>query len=341
MTLNERPGVYSSYEVTSSIRGTSLGSSVGLCAISAKTVAETPVKISSRAQALENFGASVIAEMCSLALQNGASEVFAVPVLSGATVSDYTNAFSKLCMVPEIRVMMCDSRDMAVVEAMKDEILTASENFKYRIGVAEVSGAISAMTAMAEGLNCERMVLLSAPSDVENGYCTAAFVGAVASTTDPAIPLNGAELFGLNSAVLYTDSDVNEMVRGGVTVLENSGSSLTVLRAVTTKTETGGAPDTTWRELTTIRIIDEVIPGIRDALRLRFTRAKNTEQTRGAIKTQVVIELQDRLTRQIIDGYGEVTAVPSESDPTVCEVAFEFTVAYGLNHIQLMAKITV
>ncbi len=341
MTLNERPGVYSSYEVTSSIRGTSLGSSVGICAISAKTVAEIPVKISSRAQALENFGASTLAEMCSLALQNGASDIFAVPLATGATPSDYENGFTKLCMVPEVRIMMSDSRNTEVFELMKDKILTASESFKYRIGIVEVSGDISGMVTVAEGLNCERMVLLAAPLGIENGYCTAAFSGAVAATTDPAVPLNGAELYGLNSSILYTDSEINEMVRGGVTVLENSGSSLSVLRAVTTRTSTGNAPDTTWRELTTIRIIDEVIPGIRDALRLRFTRAKNTEQTRGAIKTQVVIELQDRLAKQIIDGYGDVTAMPSDADPTVCEVAFEFTVAYGLNHIQLMAKITV
>ncbi len=54
------------------------------------------------------------------------------------------------------------------------------------------------------------------------------------------------------------------------------------------------AADTTWRELTTIRIVDDVIPTMRAALRAKFHRAKNTEQSRGAIRSQVVLELENR-----------------------------------------------
>lgn len=101
------------------------------------------------------------------------------------------------------------------------------------------------------------------------------------------------------------------------------------------------AADTTWRELTTILIVDEVIPTIRSALRTRFARSKNTAQSRGAIRSQVVLELEEMKSREIVDSYGEVLVSALKSDPTVCLVEFSFTVAHGLNRIYLTAHITV
>ena len=200
----------------------------------------------------------------------------------------------------------------------------------------------------AQGLNHERVVLV-APGCVDAGgtaqggaQCAAALAGAIAGSTDPALPLNGAQMYGLDGLdYAYDDSDIDTLVRGGVTPLEAMAGSCYVVRAVTTRTTTGGAADATWRELTTILVVDEVIPGIRDALRARFARAKNTEQTRGAIRSQVVMELEDRVSRELIDGYEDVTAQPLPADPTVCLVEFAFTVAHGLNQIWLSAHITV
>ena len=99
--------------------------------------------------------------------------------------------------------------------------------------------------------------------------------------------------------------------------------------------------DATWRELTTILIVDNVIPAVRSSLRSRFRQAKNTVQTRGAVRSQVIMELENRLRAQIIDSYGEVTVSAAEEDPTVCLVEFSFAVAHGLNQIVLTAHITI
>ena len=146
-------------------------------------------------------------------------------------------------------------------------------------------------------------------------------------------------LGGLGTA--YTDNDIDLLVRGGVTPLESTAGTVSPVRGITTRTTTGGAADTTWRELTTIRIVDDVIPTVRDALRARFRRAKNTEQSRGAIRSQVVLELENKLAREIITGYGEVSVEADADNPTVCLVDFSFTVAHGLNQIWLNAHITV
>ena len=138
-----------------------------------------------------------------------------------------------------------------------------------------------------------------------------------------------------------SDNEIDQLVRGGVTPIETVGGVSSPVRGITTKTSSGGAADTTWRELTTILIVDEVIPTIRSALRTRFARSKNTAQSRGAIRSQVVLELEEMKSREIVDSYGEVLVSALKSDPTVCLVEFSFTVAHGLNRIYLTAHITV
>ncbi|MGI6028247.1 MAG: phage tail sheath C-terminal domain-containing protein [Candidatus Heteroscillospira sp.] len=341
MAMNERPGVYSGYEVTSSVSGRADGAAAACAAVGEKGSDRGVVRISSRAAAAEVFGAGGITELCATALRNGAGCVYACALEEGASASDYAEAFEKLCTAENVGMMFCDSRDGAVHAAMRGAILGASEAYRYRIGIAESAGDTDELLKAAKALDCERMVLCAAEETGIPGALAAALAGAAAGTADPALPLNGTGLSGVEFGKLWTDDEVNTLVRGGVTLAENVSGTPVVLRAVTTRTTTGGVQDATWRELTTVRIIDEVIPGIRDSLRRRFARAKNTVQTRGAIRTQVIVELEKRLEREIIDSYGEVTVSPSGEDPTVCQVSFAFTVAHGLNHIRLEAKITV
>lgn len=134
-------------------------------------------------------------------------------------------------------------------------------------------------------------------------------------------------------AALSDEEDV------GVMVCDSAAQSVHLL--LKTAAEDASAADTTWRELTTILIVDEVIPTIRSALRTRFARSKNTAQSRGAIRSQVVLELEEMKSREIVDSYGEVLVSALKSDPTVCLVEFSFTVAHGLNRIYLTAHITV
>ena len=83
------------------------------------------------------------------------------------------------------------------------------------------------------------------------------------------------------------------------------------------------------------------IPSIRRSLRSRFSKTKNTAQTRGAIRSQVIVELESKLRAEVIDSYGDVTVSVCEDDPTVCLVEFSFAVAHGLNQIYLTAHITI
>ena len=340
MPIHERPGVYTDYQVTSSVTGSAVGGVVGLAAKGEGGETGVLVQLRSHAQAAEAFGAdSNLTRLARLALLNGATAVHAVAV-AGDTAENYADAFALLGGDSQIRLLLCDSRSADVHKAMQNAIETASEACKYRIGVVEADGESTQLVEAAAALNSERMVLCTPAGGT--GDVAAALAGVIAGSSDPALPVGGAVLYGIADAHgAFSDEDVDALVRGGVTPVENSAGEVSVVRGVTTRTTTGGAADTTWRELTTILIVDDVIPTVRAALRSRFARSKNTAQTRGAIRTQVIIELENKLAREIIDGYGAVSAEASAEDPSVCVVSFEFTVAHGLNQIHLTASITV
>lgn len=199
----------------------------------------------------------------------------------------------------------------------------------------------SAFAALNEEEDVGIVVCDSAETSVHQSLKTSV-ENASAARRERIAVVGGAELAGINGvSKRLNDNEIDQLVRGGVTPIECVGGVCSPVRGITTKTSSGGAADTTWRELTTILIVDEVIPTIRNALRTRFARSKNTAQSRGAIRSQVVLELEEMKTREIMDSYGEVKVTALESDPTVCLVEFSFTVVHGLNRIYLTAHITV
>lgn len=348
MTTHERPGVYSVYDASAVVSSSAGTKWAGVAAQCSAGNAGTVYAFSDYSQAVEAFGADQeLTELVRLLFLNGAAGVYAVPV---GEDGDYESAFSALNEIEAVQVLVCGSTALSVQQAMKKDIEAAAEARRERIGIVAGGAGESAsqLVERAAQLNSYRMVLIApeaadaAGNALPGARAAAVVAGAIAGERDPAVPLSGAVLKGLSGlSTRYGDTEIDTLVRGGVTPLENVGGEISVVRAVTTRTTSGGAADATWRELTTTLIVDDVIPSIRDALRSRFRRAKNTEQSRGAIRAQVVLELENKLAREIITGYDNVTVRAMEDNPTVCLVEFSFTVAHGLNQIWLSAHITV
>ena len=340
MTTHERPGVYSDYDASTVVSSTGGGQTAGLVAVCTEGEAGTLYVLNRYEDAVTTFGQEEnLTELVRLLLLNGAAQVRAVPV---ANAEGYEAAFALLEAEGDVALVLCDSTDVSVQQKLRDSVCAASEARRERIAVVcgGASESVDNLVQRAGQINSERVVLL-APGDASS-LLAAAVAGAIAGESDPAVPMGGAELKGLGSLeAQYTDNEIDTLVRGGVTPLERVSGIVSVVRAVTTRTKSGEVPDATWRELTTIRIVDDVIPTIRDALRAKFRRTKNTEQTRGAIRSQVILELENKLSREIITGYENVTVQADTENPTVCLVDFSFTVAHGLNQIWLSAHITV
>jgi len=346
---HERPGVYSDYDASSASTttgGRSVVAVAGLC----EKVESGVTLLTSYAAGAAKFGAdSGLGQMLKLLYDNGAGVVLAYPVQERSTAA-YKTAFEALLGEKRAAFLVCDSTDSTVHAAMKTAVVAASELRNECIGLVGLADPTAEqLLSAAEALNCERMVLcgpdvrLEAEGELVGGAALAAAVaGILAAQTDPALPLNGAVVRGVHGVSRsFDDTALDVLIQGGVTVLETVGGVTEVIRGISSRSKTGGVPDATWRELTTILIVDEVIPGLRNALRSRFTRCKNNATTRAAIRAQVVMELESRLRREIIDSYDNLKVTAAEDDPTVCLVEFGFTVTHGLSRIYLTAHITV
>lgn len=338
VTSHARPGVYSVYEASAVVAG---GVRRGMAAVAARSQGGTPgtvYELGSYQEAAAAFGKEDgLTELVKVLMANGAAQVAAVPVGEDA---DYGAAFALLEEQEGVKVVVCDSETLSVQQQLRDSVAAAAQVRRERIAVIPCAAGetVSQRTARAKALNSERVVLV-APG---GALAAAAVAGTICGQGDPALPLGGAALRGVpDLETADSESDIDALVQAGVTPVEQVGGVCSVIRGVTTRTTTGGAEDSTWRELTTILVVDDVIPGLREALRARFPRAKNTAQTRGAVRSQVILELERKVAAEIITGYGEVTARALEEDPTVCLVEFSFTVAHGLNQIWLSAQITV
>lgn len=334
---HERPGVYSSYDMSGVVR-TGAGATVGVAALSQGGTAGALYQIARYEDAESTFGKTDnLSALVRLLLENGASQVWAVPVVEE---EGYAAAFETLGGVEQIAVVTCDSTELSVQQAMRDSVVKASADRRERIAVAPSGGEeqVEALVTRAAGLNSERVVLV-APGGAEYA---AAVAGAIAGESDPAVPMSGAGLAGVPGlSGRYSENQLDVLIRGGVTPLEETSGTVSIVRGVTTRTKTGEAADSTWKELTTIRVVDDVIPAVREALRIQFRRAKNTEQSRGAIRSRVILELENKLQREIITGYDNVMVTAAQEDPTVCLVEFSFTVTHGLNQIWLTAHIKI
>ena len=313
VTTHERPGVYSVYAASAVVSGAARR---GWAAVAARSQGGTPGKLYDLGryeEAETTFGKEdALTALVKLLMANGAARVLAVPVEEEA---DYPAAFALLGEQESVKVVVCDSQTLSVQQALRDQVLADAQVRRERIAVVPGGAEESVSQLVAR---------------------------AICGEGDPALPLGGVELRGIPGLALrYGESELDTLLQGGVTPVELAGGVCSVVRGVTTRTTTGGVSDSTWRELTTILVVDDVIPGVRKALRAKFPRAKNTAQTRGAVRSQVILELERKLASEIITGYGEVTVQPLEEAPTVCLVTFSFTVAHGLNQIWLSAQITV
>lgn len=327
-TIHERPGVYSSYDASSVVSASAAAKTIGAAAVATKGTANKVELITSYEEGKSVFGedASGVYGMSTLLrflFANGAGAVKAVAVgKDESEEKDYASAFAALSDEEDVGVMVCDSAAQSVHLLLKTAAEDASAARRERIAVIGGSEeTVAQMVNRAKAVNSERVVLVGPDIASDDGGTMSAVFAAA-----------GKRL---------SDNEIDQLVRGGVTPIETVGGVSSPVRGITTKTSSGGAADTTWRELTTILIVDEVIPTIRSALRTRFARSKNTAQSRGAIRSQVVLELEEMKSREIVDSYGEVLVSALKSDPTVCLVEFSFTVAHGLNRIYLTAHITV
>jgi len=164
----------------------------------------------------------------------------------------------------------------------------------------------------------------------------------VTSAADPAAPLSGREIQGIESVTpAVDDAQLDQLIAGGVTVFEMTGGRCEMVRAVTTRTISDGVPDRTFLDVNTILVVDNVLIAVRGALKARLRGQKNNAATRTAIATQAAVELEAKKAAAIIDDYDQPRVYAAAGNPTACLCEIGFTVVSGLNQIHISAHVTV
>ncbi len=342
---SKRPGVFSNYEASGIIYSSGQGKAVGIIAQSAGKINHVySITRASDAEAI--FGNSgIMTELCSLALQNGAKRIAAVS--TGTSNPDYEAAFAALASESDVYVVICDSEESTVHNLLKTSVVDASEAMHERIGIVACSSTVDHSTWAAQ-FNSERVLLVAQNLADENGdsrsgcFLAAALAGKIAGTNLPTASLNGVQLDGISrlTAVL-SENEVDEFILSGITPFEVIVNLAEPIRVVTSRTKTDNVNDTTFRDINTILVIDEVIPGIRTMLKKYLLGAKNNSVTRASIATQTTLKLQEYLDTEIIESYEQPVISQSKTDPTVCVVGISFVVAHGLNQILISTDIKV
>lgn len=216
------------------------------------------------------------------------------------------------------------------------------------LGVAGMKGASAdALAARAKALCCARIVLtgpdvLAQDEAVADGFCAAAAVGgAIASLSTPVVPLHDVALFGLQSlSALYTDDELDKLLQAGVTPVQLSGGRMCALRILTTRATAEGPEGESFRSLNATLVTDELLRDLRAALAARFRAAQNSTLTRTAIRSAVLLVLQDYRARGWLSAFGALRVYADAGDASLCRVEFTYSIPAGLHRIALSAQMT-
>ncbi len=329
MTVRERPGIYAEYIVNSSTAAVQSGITVGIAAQVNGGSTETEGVVS-YIDAVQTYGICPMTKLVKTLFYNGCGKIIAAPVSSG----DYAAAFASL-LEKGADILICDSRSAAVLGEMK----TALEDTEYCMGIGECAGTAAQCTALAQSLNFERMVICG-NADETDGNIAAALAGVISSETE--LFLNGHALNNAGQLLrTWTEQEIETLIADGVTPVEYDGECVCTVRGITTRTSTDGVSDRSLREIATVVTAIDVLKSVHNALKLKFARARNDALTRGAIRSQVAVELEKKLAAGKIESYGNISAVADGEDAGLCRVSFEFSAVCGLSTIMLTACLNV
>ena len=328
--IHERPGVWSAFGA----QGTTELTDRRLAAVIAPADAAEGVQlVHSAAEAVSLYGGNaLLTRMLKLCLANCGDPVYAVAVDEDTKVA-YETALTALFAAAKPGILIVGSAREDVQLLLRE---TAEAN--ECLGVAGMKGASAdALVARAKALCCARIVL-TGPDVLAQDEAVG---GAIASLSTPVVPLHDVALFGLQSlSALYTDDELDKLLQAGVTPVQLSGGRMCALRILTTRATAEGPEGESFRSLNATLVTDELLRDLRAALAARFRAAQNSTLTRTAIRSAVLLVLQDYRARGWLSAFGALRVYADAGDASLCRVEFTYSIPAGLHRIALSAQMT-
>lgn len=355
------PGVYSEIDASAAVSAMSQANAViGVVATATKGTDEVAYGILSIEDLVNKYGsANNMYNIVMAAMANGANKFVVVKVKPGTqggapTEADYVKALEALENEEAVNIVLTDSTDPLVHVKIKEHCKAASSSRKERIAiVGTAKGAdLQVVKTNAESLNDGR-IYTAYPNPLDkagaelDGFLTAAGVaGQLAAENDPSMPMTSVEVngfYGLKQKL--KDSEISALIDSGVIPLEVRNGVIRIVRFISTYTKNAqGAKDITWQEVTTMRISDYIVNDLRNRISTKFARAKQSLQTREAIKSEVttaLLQYQEQGYIEEVDAGKDVSVGVNPADPFRNDVTFKYNVTGPVNVVFLKGYLVI
>lgn len=235
-----------------------------------------------------------------------------VAMANGATDPDIAPALAAMVAAGHKLVASPFSTQAALV-ALRAHLDFVSGPLEQRPARAAAgwSGSLATGTTLAGQVNSGREVLgwhrgsVSLPCEI-----AAAYAAVIASEEDPARPLNGLELLGLDVVPLDqrpSRTEQENALYNGLAPLEvGPGDRVQIVRAISTYTKDAqGADDKALLDITTIGTMDYTRQAVLTRLQLRFPREKKTERVKDKVRSEVLDVLYKLEELEVIENVAE------------------------------------
>ena len=257
---NQRPGIYSRYEIAGYYGGGKGGAALLLPC----PTGEAPgvLRLESYHQGLEAFSGNLLALDCLRLLFGGGAGEVAVILAAGCLPG-----LEELGLLGGVRAVVSGFTLPDELSALRDFAEKSTREQRECIafaGLGEPQAAIAAAPLLGSGrvvLCCPTVTLEEDRAHPLYGAC--ALAAAVLGAHSPIHNFNGESFPALREAAILPEDAVQALLKAGVSVFEKIGGGVELIRAVTT--EAGNL-----RSLNTVLIIDNVMSGIRGSLRQKL-----------------------------------------------------------------------
>jgi len=324
---NQRPGVYSRVELSGQMAGD--GSCAALL-LPSQGGQEVSARVESYHDGLSLLAGNNLALDCLRLLFGGSGEVIVV------VAPGFAQALEALGGFGEVRAIVsgfAETQDLAALRSFAESSAQGQRECVVFAGIDAPQAAISA----AQSLNSGRVVLCCPAISLEEEeeahpiYGACALAAAVVGASSPIRNFNGETFPALHHAPLMPEDAVQSLLKAGVSVFENVGARVELIRALTTN---GG----NLRSLNTVLIIDYVMRSVRQSLRVKLSAGRATIE---GVRDLVAVELASKRDAGIITTFAPPRCRPDKNDPGICVVEISFGVAHLLSKIHLTAHIRV
>jgi hypothetical protein len=284
-------------------------------------------------------------ESLELIFNNGASSVYAVKTANGQLTS-YENALTVLenQIVNIVTIAGKDATDSDIMTALKGHLKKTAAIQRERIAVvgcgkdSEIEKVIAVKNNVVEdngriiytapGLSFEDSSSSDAYVEKSGSYTAAALTGLIASLPVRTSPTNKTLTFKGRLSFEYNFAQLEKFVSNNIVCIEKR-EGYRVVKGVTTSTNSA------WRQITTRRIVDKAIYGVRAACN-PYIGKLNNPRVRSAMKATIDGFLTRMLEEESLTNYTlDVSATRQQEIQGIAVVTILIQPTFSIDYVQV------